>query len=261
MNFRVDLEVFRGPLDLLLYLVRKHEVEIVDIPIAAITDQYLEYLEVLQQLDVNAVGDFLAMASTLVEIKSRHVLPRADEVEEDIEDPRKELVRRLLEYKEYRDAASMLEERSRWWQRRCPRLTSDLPPRKRDLAEEPIHEVELWDLVSAFGRIMRDTVSARPSSIVYDETPIQVYMGRIYDRVCREGQLAFAELFQPGMHKSALIGIFLAVLELVRHSRVRLDQNDLFGEIWLLPRQDRPEPLDLSQVDNYDHQSAAGSLD
>jgi segregation and condensation protein A len=256
MDFRVDLEMFRGPLDLLLYLVRKHEVEIVDIPIATITDQYLQYLAVIRELDVGAVGDFLAMASTLVEIKSQQVLPRADEVDDDLEDPRKELVRRLLEYKEYRDAASMLEERSRWWQKRYPRLASDLPPRERDLAEEPIHEVELWDLVSAFGRIIRDTELAKPSSIVYDDTPIHVYMAQIYEQVRARGQLPFTELFRAGMHKSALIGIFLAVLELVRHARVRLEQNELFGEIWLLPRHETVEPLDLSNVDNYDHQSA-----
>jgi len=253
MDFRVDLDIFRGPLDLLLYLVRKHEVEIVDIPIATITDQFLEYLAVIERLDVNGVGDFVAMASTLIEIKSYQVLPRSDEVDEELEDPRKELVRQLLEYKKYRDAASILEERSRWWQRRYPRQASDLPPRERNLAEQPIHEVELWDLVSAFGRIIRDTESARPSNIVYDETPIHVYMARIYDRLRERGQLAFSDLFQGGMHKSTLIGIFLAVLELVRHDRVRLEQNDLFGEIWLLPRHDAQEPLDLSDVDDYDH--------
>ena len=253
MHFRVDLEVFRGPLDLLLYLVRKHEVEITDIPIATITDQYLDYLAVIEQLDVNAVGDFVAMASTLVEIKSQQVLPRSDEVDGQIDDPRKELVERLLEYKKFRDAASMLDERSGWWQRQYPRLANDLPPRQRNLAEQPIHEVELWDLVSAFGRIIRDTQSARPSNIVYDDTPISVYMTRIYERLCARGQLAFAELFTPDMHKSKMIGIFLAVLELVRHARVRLEQNELFGEIWLLPRHESPEPLDLSMVDNYDH--------
>ena len=121
MDFRVDLNVFRGPLDLLLYLVRKHELEILDIPIAPITDQYLEYLSVLQQLDVDAVGDFLAMAATLVEIKSQQVLPRGDEVEEDLEDPRQELIHRLLEYKHFRDAASILEEQSRQWQQQYPR--------------------------------------------------------------------------------------------------------------------------------------------
>src|SRR5262249_12936283 len=99
MDFRVDLDVFRGPLDLLLYLVRKPEVEIVDIPIAPITEQFLEYLAVLEQLDVNGVGDFLEMASTLIEIKSRMVLPRGGEVDDPLDDPRQELVRRLLEYK------------------------------------------------------------------------------------------------------------------------------------------------------------------
>src|SRR5580692_9414308 len=99
MTFRVDLTIFRGPLDLLLYLVRKHELEIVDIPVALVTQQFLEHLAVIEQLDVNAVGEFLEMASTLVEIKSRMVLPHGDEVEEELEDPRQELVKQLLEYK------------------------------------------------------------------------------------------------------------------------------------------------------------------
>jgi segregation and condensation protein A len=113
--------------------------------------------------------------------------------------------------------------------------------------------VELWDLVSAFGRIVRDTELAKPSSIVYDDTPIHVHMARICGQLNARGQLAFSELFRPGMHKSMLIGIFLAVLELVRHARVRLDQNELFGEIWLLPQGDTLEPLDLSNVDDYEH--------
>ena len=255
MDFRVDLAIFRGPLDLLLYLVRKHEVEIVDIPIAAITDQYLQYLAVLEQLDVASVDDFLAMASLLIEIKSQQVLPRSGEIEDEVDDPRQELVRRLLEYKKFRDAASILEERSRDWQQQFGRLGSDLPPRGRDLAEEPIHEVELWDLVSAFGLIVRNTEAAKPSNIVYDETPIHVYMSRIHARLVERGQLAFSELFDPTMHKSTMVGMFLAVLELVRHEKVLVDQNRLFGEIWLLPRQDDEAPLDLSDVDNYDHAS------
>ena len=131
MSFRVDLSIFRGPLDLLLYLVRKHEVDIVDIPIAPITDQFLAHLAVLEQLDVDAVGDFLEMASTLIEIKSRMVLPAGDEVEEPLEDPRQDLVRRLLEYKKFKDAASILEERSREWQEHFPRLASDLAAARR----------------------------------------------------------------------------------------------------------------------------------
>jgi segregation and condensation protein A len=168
------------------------------------------------------------------------------------------LVHRLLEYKKYRDAASILEERGRVWQQHYPRLSTDLPGRVRDLAEEPIEEVELWDLVSAFGRIMRETEAARPSSIVYDETPIHVYMTRIQRQLIEKGRLIFRDLFQPAMHKSQLVGIFLAVLELVRHHRVRVDQNELFGEIWILPDRNCQMPLDASNVDNYEHKVESG---
>jgi len=259
MNFRVDLDIFRGPLDLLLYLVRKHEVELVALPIARITDQFLAYIEVLEQLDVGAVGDFLDMASTLIEIKSRMVLPRGDEVEQELEDPRRDLVRRLLEYKKYRDTASMLEERSRCWQERFARRSDDLPRRKIDPADEPIREVELWDLVSAFGRIMREHEVTQGSSIVYDETPIHVYMERIHARATREGRVALSEFFQSGAHKSSYVGIFLAILELVRHHGIWAEQNELFGEIWILPGDATPEELQLSGVDPYAHPTPTGS--
>jgi len=255
-NFRVDLEIFRGPLDLLLYLVRKHEVDIVDLPIAPITEQFLNYLAVLEQLDVNAVGDFLDMASTLIEIKSRLVLPRGGEVEQEMDDPRQELVLRLLEYKRYRDAASMLEERGRVWQQHYPRVADDMPTRQRDLADETIREVELWDLVSAFGRIMRESVQNKPSNIVYDDTPIHVYMEQIHARLLTEGRLAFTQLFTPGIHKSTAIGLFLAIMELVRHHGVLAEQPDLFGEIWVLPGEKTGVTLDLSSADGYDRATA-----
>jgi segregation and condensation protein A len=259
MDFRVDLDTFRGPLDLLLYLVRKHEVEVVDIPIAAITEQFLEYLSVLEQLDVDAVGDFLEMASTLVEIKSRMVLPRGGEVEDELDDPRQELVRQLLEYRKFKDAASILEERSRAWQERFPRLSDDLPPRERDLADQPIHEVELWDLVSAFGRVIRDHQASAASNIVYDETPIHVYMAWIHERLRIHSRMAFSQLFQRGRHKSSLIGIFLAVLELVRHHGVRAEQDGLFSEIWLTPGAASEAALDLSATDGYEHPAGEDS--
>jgi segregation and condensation protein A len=258
MDFRVNLDVFRGPLDLLLYLVRKHEVEIVDLPIAPITEQYLEYLGVLKELDVNAVGDFLEMASTLVEIKSRSVLPRGGEVEDELADPRQELVAKLLEYKKFKDAASMLEERSRGWQKRFGRIANDLAEKPRDLGAEELREVELWDLVSAFGRIMRDIEASRPSNIVYDDTPIHVYMAQISGRLTERGRLTFRELFRPGMHKSALIGMFLAILELVRHQQVRTEQNQLFGEIWVMPGPAPAAELDPASVDSYEHGAGRG---
>jgi segregation and condensation protein A len=248
-EFRVDLEIYRGPLDLLLYLVRKNEVDIQELPIAPITEQYLAFLEVLTEIDVNAAGDFLEMASTLAELKSRLVLPRADEVQEEIDDPRRDLVRQLLEYKKYKDAASMLEDRARAWQERFPRLARDLPPRARELADEPIHDLEIWDLVSAFSRLMRDREALRPANIVYDETPITVYMQRIHGQLVSRGRLAFSELFAGGMHKSSLVSIFLAMMELVRHHGARAEQEHLFGEIWLYPGSN--EPLDFAQADEY----------
>ena len=252
MRFNVALDIYRGPLDLLLYLVRKHELDIVDIPIALVTEQFLEHLEVLERIDINAVGDFIDMASTLIEVKSRMVLPHGDEVEEAIEDPRQELVERLLAYKAYRDAASILEEQGHAWQQHYSRIADDLPTRRLDPAEQPIHEVELWDLVSAFGRVMREHYAVRPSNIVYDETPIETYMVRIYSRVLEEDRVSFGDLFKAGAHRSKLVSVFLAVLELVRHHYVVAEQPDTFAEITIRQGPNQ-EPLDVSNVASYEH--------
>ena len=255
MDFRVDLTTFRGPLDLLLYLVRKHEVDVADIPIAQVTDQFLKYLDLLEQLDVDDVGDFIEMASTLLEMKSRLVLPSGDEETEELEDAREDLVQRLLEYKKYKDAASMLEEQSRDWQQHYPRLQNDLPTRKLDLGTQPIHELELWDLVSALGRIMRDKEVTKPSNIVYDETPIHVYMQQIHAKLVEEKRASLSEMLEGGMHKSAMIGVFLAVLELARHHSVRTQQDELHGEIWLVPDKDFSPDADFSTADSYGSRS------
>jgi segregation and condensation protein A len=155
MKFRVQLDIFLGPLDLLLYLVKKHELDVVDIQIARVTEQYLEFLAVIEQVDVNAVGEFLDLASALIEIKARNMVPAEEEIEEPLDDPRQELVRRLLEFKQDRDAASMLEERGREWRDRFARRGGGTPSRRPGLEEQPIQELELWDLVSAFGRVLK----------------------------------------------------------------------------------------------------------
>jgi segregation and condensation protein A len=254
MTFRVELDIFRGPLDLLLYLVRKVELDVSEIALAKVTQQFLDYLAILEKIDINAVGDFLDVASTLIEIKSRLVLPGEDEVADELEDPRQDLVRRLLEYKQYRDAASMLEERSREWRERFPRLASDLPGRDLSPDEQPIQEVELWDLVSAFGRVLKEKhATAGPESIRYDETPIHIYMQRIDARLRREGRVAFTAFFDSIVHKSALVGMFLAVLELVRYHHALAAQPELFGEIWLEPGE-APLPGDLAVVTDYEHE-------
>jgi segregation and condensation protein A len=256
MPFRVELEIYRGPLDLLLYLVRKEELEVSEISLSRVTAQFLEHLAVLEQADVEAVGDFLDVASMLIEIKSRAVLPGEEAVEQELEDPRQELVRRLLEYKQYRDAASMLEERSREWCERFPRLAGELPGRSLSPEAQPLQEVELWDLVSAFGRVLKSKhATAGPESIRYDETPIHIYMQRIDARLRRERRVEFTTFFETSIHKSALVGMFLAVLELVRHQHARAAQSQLFGEIWLEPG-DEPLPSDLKTVADYDHGSS-----
>ena len=257
MKFRVDLDIFRGPLDLLLYLVRKNELEIADIPIALVTDQYLEHLAVLEQIDVNAVGDFLEMASKLIEIKSRSLLPAADDDEEPIDEAREELVRRLLEYKEYRDAASMLEDRAEEWRHRFTRSASDLPPRRIDPADQPIDEVELWDLVRALGEVMKQHAAAQNQNhIRYDDTPIHVYVERIQQRIEGQERISFAALFEEAVHKSALVGMFLALLELIRHGHLFVEQNTSFGGIWLIPGA-APRAIDNEQVSSYDSPSTS----
>lgn len=253
MSFRVDLDVFRGPLDLLLYLVRKHELDVIDIRISALTEQFLEHIAVLAQIDIDSVGDFLDVASQLIEMKSRATLPSEEEVVAELEDPREELVVRLLAYKQYRDAASMLEERGREWCDRLPRAANELPARPLVPDEQPIQEVELWDLVSAFGRVLKAKHAvAGPESIRYDETPIHVYMQRIDERLRRERRVAFTAFFESEVHKTTLVGMFLAVLELVRHQHACAAQSQLFGEIWLEPGE-KPLPMELAAVNDYEH--------
>lgn len=260
MRFRVELGPYCGPVELLLYLVRQHELDVTDLPIAQVADQFLAHLAVLEQIDINAVGEFLDMASTLIEIKSRMVLPSEEEELDEPEDPRQDLVRRLLEYKQYRDAASMLEERSRTWSERFARAANDLPDRVIRPDDQPIGEVELWDLVSAFGRVLQAKQALNiTKNIRYDETPIQVYMRRIDERLRRNGRMAFTAFFESAVHKSALVGMFLAVLELVRHHHSRASQDELFGEIWLEPGE-RPLPDPDAAVVDYEHGSAAVSV-
>jgi segregation and condensation protein A len=233
MEYQVDLEVFRGPLDLLLYLVKRNEVDICDIPIARIAEQFLEYLRVLEMVDVERAGDFLVVAATLMEIKSRMLLPRNEDLPDDEADPRSELVRQLLEYKKYKDAAVVLEAQAERQLSRVSRQPVDTSA-DPDPATQPLRHVELWDLVSAFGRLMRETLALQPQQIIVDQTPIQVYMEMILKQLQAESGLAFSALFTPPHTRARLVGIFLALLELIREKRVRADQPEPFGEIRLI---------------------------
>ncbi|MSQ95843.1 MAG: chromosome segregation protein ScpA [Gemmataceae bacterium] len=232
MEYKVELPTFRGPLDLLLFLVKQNEVDLQDIPIAIITEQFLAYLNLLEVIDVEAAGEFLVMAATLMEIKSRMLLPRAEEEAGDEADPRLELVKQLIEYKKYKEAAALLEEQAERQLTRLSRVPMELPT-PPDLANQPLRKVELWDLVSAFGRLMRETAALQPSHIAVDETPIQSYMDRIVDLLKKQERVSLRELFTPPRTRGRLLGLFLATLELIKGRTVWAEQADPFGELWL----------------------------
>ncbi|RPI90936.1 MAG: chromosome segregation protein ScpA [Planctomycetaceae bacterium] len=237
-DFRVELDGYCGPLDLLLYLVRREEVDLIDLPLAAITGQFLEFLEVLQILDLDFIGDFVVVASTLVEIKSRIVLPQEEsppEVIEQDEDPRADLVRQLLEYKRFKEVSRLLEDQAAQWQQRYPRLADDRPRTAGDPSQDLIKEVELWDLVSALSRVLRKNTEAAPTRVIYDDTPIAIYIQQIKDRLATEERVSFSSFFAGTNSRSRILGIFLAILELLRHHKYRAEQPEAYQEIWILP--------------------------
>ena len=251
MTFRIELPAYRGPLDLLLYLVRRHEVSVTDMPVAKLVNQYLEYIEVLKELDLGDVGDFIDLASTLVELKSHAVLPKiVEEAEEEIVDPQSELVERLLQYKEIRDAAAILDEMGGRWQQRYERMADDLPDRRVDPGDQPIVDLEIWDLVSAFGRIMREAGGPPQTEVIYDDTPIHVYMQRIHHRLNDSDRLPLMDFVEGGIHKSSLIGWFLATLELTRHHGAAVEQDE-HGDIFVVRTANYSDDLDVNEVDNY----------
>lgn len=232
MDYTVALDSFHGPLDLLLHLVRKNEVDVLDIPVAKLADQFLDYLHAARELNVELAGDFLVLAATLMELKSKSLLPADAAADaDDGDDPRRELVRQLLEYRTFKDAAAALEARADGQAVRVARVAPEEPANP---AAPAVRAVELWDLVSAFARLMRETQSLRPSAVVQDDTPQHVYESRIRDRVRAAGRVAFRDLFDPPHHRARLIGLFLAVLELVKGRAVWLDQPEPFGEIWVV---------------------------
>lgn len=266
-TYRVDLAIFRGPLDLLLYLVKRHEVEISDIPIAVITEQYLGYIQVLQAIDVEAAGEFLVVASTLMEIKSRMLLPddpTAKEAQAE-EDPRAELVKQLLAYKQYREAADRLDalaaEQARYWQRQG----IERPAMNRDLADQPIQQVELWDLVSAFERVLRATLTHTDRTIIDDDTPLQKHMENILALLASapsneagEQRLLFETVFTPPRTRGRMVGLFLALLELIKWGRVLAEQAEPFGpiELILIPGA-AAEPLSPQELGHYASEGTA----
>jgi segregation and condensation protein A len=232
MIYQVALDAFHGPLDLLLYLAKRNEVDVRDIPVARIAEQFLAHLHALQAIDVEWAGEFLVMAATLMELKSRLLLPRADEAGgPEPEDPRKELVRQLVEYRKTKDAAGHLDRLVEERQYHVPRV----PPDDEEGATSPrLRRVELWDLVGAFGRLVRETESLQPLHLVEDETPQTAYLDLVRNKLRAGRPVAFRDLFDPPLTRRRLIGVFLALLELIKLAEVTFEQSEPFGAIWVL---------------------------
>jgi segregation and condensation protein A len=237
MDYQVDLDIFHGPMDLLLYLVKRDEIDLRDLPIARVAEQFKEYLDVLTVIDVDRVGDFLVMAATLAELKSRMLLPRTEEEAAQEEDPRAELVKQLLEYRRFKEAAALLEQQAEKQSARLPRQPPPPPPAS---GPPPLRPVELWDLVSAFGRLLRETLALQPQQISVDQTPLHVYLDEVIGRLENEGRLPLSKLFTPPYTRARLVGYFLAILELTRRFAVLAEQADAFGEVWVTLNPTRP---------------------
>ena len=234
-GYDIHLENFEGPLDLLLHLIKKNEMDISDIPIAAITAQYLGILDAMKTLNLDIAGEFLLMAATLLHIKSKMLLPRIveDETEEEEEDPRAELVRRLLEYQKYKDVSETLEA--------GPLLGRDLftraapEPEVLEEAETGFVAVGLFDLLAA----LRDVLEEKPEELVHEvnleQLSVTDRINAILSELRGKESIAFLDLFSDGLKRSEVIVTFLALLELVKMHMVRFMQNTHNGTIWLFP--------------------------
>jgi segregation and condensation protein A len=229
---RIRLPEFEGPLDLLLYLIKKNEVDIHDIPIAPITRQYMEYLDLMKELNLDVAGEFMVMAATLIHIKSKMLVPvNPTEAEggEEGEDPRDELVRRLLEFQRYKEAAGLLHQkreiRAATWIRPDTAL-----PTFDDAGEEMI-EAGLYDLIGAFKELLERRKTLLAHEVEHEGKSVEERMEELLDML-REGQsLEFLELFASEESKAGMILTFLALLELIRLKRIKVYQRGLFGPI------------------------------
>lgn len=243
-DYRVNLEIFAGPLDLLLYLVRKEEVDVYDISIARITDQYIQHIEMLKSLDIDLAGDFLVMAATLMQIKSAMLLPKAQPElmdEDDLSDPRAELIRQLLEYKKFKDAANLLGAAADEQKQRFARPNSIVDKLSGESEPEmDIDQLSIWDLLEAFDTVCRATGMAADIQHITDDTPIDLYQIEILHRLQTEGQLTFEQIFERDGSRLIMVGLFLALLELIRDKLVSGEQAASASAIYLRALTDEP---------------------
>jgi len=264
-EFRPALPCFRGPLDLLLYLIKKDEIDILDIPIAQILDQYIEYLRLLQDIDVNLAGEFLVMASTLMEIKSKTLLPEPpalDEEDLDLDDPRLDLVRQLLEYKKYKERAVDLQQRFEEMRRRYARPRFVFEPGEGEEPELDLGDVSVWDLLTAFIKIQKAIGARLPQRIVYEERPIEHYIDRIRGELeAAADPVPFERLFASAQDRFDVIGFFLAILEMARCGQLDVRQEGPFAEITLALRDAPLDVPDIPEISEAAAEPGAPALD
>ncbi|MEI6084071.1 MAG: segregation/condensation protein A [Verrucomicrobiota bacterium] len=233
-DYKVKLEVFEGPLDLLLYLIKKEEVDIYDIPIERITNQYMEYLSLMKLLNLEVAGEFLVMAATLMYIKSRMLLPVDQQVTdaeaEEGEDPRWELIRQLVEYKKFKDAAAQLGQREE--EQSNIFVRSGDTSLAVDAKDAPLAEVSIFDLINAFNSVLKKA-NAREDfrEIIEEKFTVSDKIEEILYTLRDKSELIFNDLFAQAQSRTEVVVTFLALLELIRLKRLKVQQLAAFGEI------------------------------
>lgn len=232
MNYKIRLDIFEGPLDLLLYLVKKDHLNIYDIPIAKVTAQYLEYINFMQLLDLNIVGDFLVMAATLMQIKSKMLLPAEELAALEEEDPRAELVKRLLEYEKFKQVAENLRQREVGQQEVFKRPKTEIPAEyKTQDKEETYFEASIFDLISAFSKALKDIPREVFYEVVKDQFTVEQKVHDILHLLLLQTEVKLSELFQKSKSKIEIVVIFLAILELAKMKEIIAKQDVEFEDI------------------------------
>lgn len=232
MSYKVKIELFEGPLDLLLYLVKKDHLNIYDIPIAQVTEQYLRYIELMQLMDLNIAGEFLVMAATLLQIKSKMLLPAEEiKVELEEEDPRAELVKRLLEYEKFKEIAETLRQKELSQQEifKRPKLEENL--NIPESSEKVYFEASIFDLINAFSRALEEVPKDLFYEVIKDEFTIEEKVHQILHLLLVEQAVKISALFARAKNKIEVIVTFLGILELIRMKEIVARQTDLFQEI------------------------------
>ena len=228
--YNIKIPVFEGPLDLLLHLIRENKIDIYDIPIALITHQYLKYLEIMKELNLDIAGEFLAMAATLIYIKSRMLLPPDEEAPpEEQEDPRQELVEKLIEYQKFKEAAVQLKEKEEHWTKVFQRE----PVLEEDEGEIYLSDVSLFDLISALKKIL-ETAQPEVGTITKETLTVKDKMSAIIEILEGQETVRFEELFKGSITRTQIIVTFIALLELIRLGLLRAYQERDFGNIWVI---------------------------